>query len=48
MSRHDGGKGDTPRPIPNREQFEKNFDLIFGRKEKKDGNETKTDKETND
>jgi hypothetical protein len=28
----DGGKGDKPRPMPNREQFEKNFDLIFGKK----------------
>jgi hypothetical protein len=35
LTKHDGGKGDTPRPMPNREQFEKNFDLIFGKKEKK-------------
>ena len=49
MNERDGGKGDKPRPIPNREQFEKNFDLIFKRKEKQNGNKTKTnDKETND
>ncbi len=24
-------KGSTPRPIPNREQFESNFDAIFGK-----------------
>jgi hypothetical protein len=48
MNKHDGGKGDMPRPMPNREQFEKNFNLIF-EKENKDGNKTKTDdKETND
>ena len=28
----DGGKGDRPRPMPNREQFDKNFELIFGKK----------------
>ena len=30
----DGGKGDIPRPlgVP-REEFEKNFELIFGKKE---------------
>jgi hypothetical protein len=45
---HDGGKGDAPRPMPNKEQFDKNFDLIF-RKEKKDGDKTKTnDQEAND
>lgn len=32
----DGGKGDKPRPIPNRKQFEENFDLIFGKKPKKE------------
>ena len=26
-----GGKGDRPRPISNREQFEKNWNLIFGK-----------------
>lgn len=35
MSKMHGGKGDTPRPMPNREQFEKNFEAIFGKKEKK-------------
>lgn len=25
----DGGKGDAPRPIKNREQFENNWDAIF-------------------
>lgn len=30
----DGGKGDKPRPILNKEQFEKNWDTIF-KKEKK-------------
>ena len=34
----DGGKGDTPRPILNQEQFDKSWDEIFGKKEKKDGN----------
>jgi hypothetical protein len=28
----DGGKGDKPRPIPNREQFDKNWESIFGKK----------------
>ena len=37
------GKGDKPRPIKDRERFEKEFDRIFGkRKEKKDGNKTNT------
>ena len=33
MSSRDGGKGDTPRPlgVP-MEQFDKNFEAIFGRK----------------
>jgi hypothetical protein len=26
----DGGKGDAPRPIENREQFENNWEKIFG------------------
>lgn len=33
----DGGKGDTPRPIKNREKFEKNWEAIF--KNMKDRNE---------
>lgn len=48
MTKHDGGKGDTPRPMPNRDQFEKNFELIFGKKEKKDGNKAEDNKESND
>jgi hypothetical protein len=28
----DGGKGDKPRPIYNREQFDKTFEAIFGKK----------------
>jgi hypothetical protein len=27
------GKGSSPRPIPNRKQFEDNWDKIFGKKE---------------
>ena len=26
------GKGDTPRPIPDRKKFEDNWDKIFGKK----------------
>lgn len=26
------GKGSSPRPIPNRDQYEANFDKIFGKK----------------
>jgi hypothetical protein len=33
MTTHDGGKGDAPRPISNKEQFEKNWDEIFNKKE---------------
>jgi len=29
------GKGSAPRPMPNREKFESNFDAIFRNKEKK-------------
>ena len=35
----DGGKGDAPRPIANREQFESNWDRIF---KEKDGSLTIT------
>jgi hypothetical protein len=36
MNRHDGGKGDAPRPFSvDLEKFAENFDLIFGKKEKK-------------
>ena len=30
----DGGKGDKPRPMLNKEQFDKNFEKIFGNKKK--------------
>ena len=30
----DGGKGDSPRPIPDRKKYEDNWDAIFGKKEK--------------
>lgn len=33
------GKGSTPRPIPNRKQYEENWDKIFGKKNKDDKNE---------
>ena len=33
----DGGKGDTPRPLSvSIEEFDRNFDAIFGKKEKKE------------
>jgi hypothetical protein len=39
MNEHDGGKGDAPRPFSvDMETFDKNFDMIFGKKEKKDSN----------
>ena len=30
-----GGKGDTPRPIKDRNKFAENWDRIFGKKKKK-------------
>ena len=33
MTNHDGGKGDAPRPIQNKEQFDKNWDEIFKEKD---------------
>ena len=40
------GKGSSPRPIPNRKQFEDNWDKIFG---KKDADKLKhTDKKKTD
>lgn len=30
------GKGDTPRPIPNRKRYEDNWDAIFGKKEQEE------------
>lgn len=31
MTTHDGGKGDAPRPISNKDQFDKNWDEIFNK-----------------
>jgi hypothetical protein len=31
----DGGKGDKPRPIPDRKKFEDNWDAIFNKNQKK-------------
>lgn len=31
-----GGKGSSPRPVQNREAFDKNWDAIFGKKETKE------------
>lgn len=34
MNNHDGGKGDTPRPLGvTMEQFDKSWDEIFGKKD---------------
>lgn len=30
----DGGKGDNPRPIPDRKRYEDNWDAIFGKNQK--------------
>ena len=36
MSTHgDGGKGSSPRPIPDPQKFRDNWDAIFGRKPEK-------------
>lgn len=40
----DGGKGSAPRPIPDREKFESNWDKIF----KKPNKEQPKEKENND
>jgi|5B_taG_2_1085324.scaffolds.fasta_scaffold100447_2 hypothetical protein len=44
MSQWEGGKGSKKRPMQiSNEQFEKNFEAIFGnKKDKKDANKTKT------
>lgn len=39
-SKWHGGKGDKPRPIENRKQFESNWDKIFNKKPEK-ADETK-------
>lgn len=36
------GKGSSPRPIPNPDKFEENWDRIFGKKKEKDGNKSDT------
>ncbi len=35
------GKGSRPRPIPNQESFENNWDAIFGKKKDKSKDKTK-------
>jgi hypothetical protein len=47
MSRHDGGKGDTPRPlgVP-MEQFDSQWEKIFGKKKPEEVEEQK--EENND
>ena len=35
------GKGDAPRPIKDKEQFEKNWDAIFKKKEEKPKNDNR-------
>ena len=44
MSKRDGGKGDTPRPlgVP-MEVFDKNFEAIFGKKKKPEEQKEKKD-----
>lgn len=37
------GKGDTPRPIKDREKFDSNWDAIFKKKEEKPKEEKKHD-----
>lgn len=32
----DGGKGSSPRPIPDRKQFEDNWEKVFGKKKPED------------
>ena len=46
MSKWHGGKGSTKRPMQiDKEQFDKNFEAIFGKKKKeqKDGDKAKTE-----
>lgn len=49
MTKHDGGKGDAPRPlgVP-MEQFDKNFEAIFGKKTNKPQPEIKEKNKEND
>jgi hypothetical protein len=35
MTTRDGGKGSDPRPIKDKEQFDKNWDTIFNKKPEK-------------
>lgn len=43
-------KGSTPRPIPNRDQYESNYEAIFGKKtfhgKQKNDKETKDEQDT--
>jgi len=39
----DNGKGDKPRPLPNREQFDANFEAIFGKRKRADVKELDSD-----
>jgi hypothetical protein len=39
----DGGKGDTPRPIPDYKEYEKNWDIIFGRDKQQEPKQEKKD-----
>lgn len=38
------GKGDTPRPIQDREKFDSNWDVIFGKKDKEKKDEGQVQK----
>ena len=39
-----GGKGSSPRPISNKEQFDKNWDLIFGNNKNNENAKSEGDK----
>jgi hypothetical protein len=41
MSKHDGGKGDTPIPPQNKDQFDRNWDAIFNKSKENDDQKTK-------
>jgi len=48
MTKWQGGKGSKQRPMDiDKEQFDKNFDAIFGKKKKKK-NKDKKEKQTNE
>lgn len=44
---NDGGKGSSPRPIPDYKEYEKNWDRIFGR-DKDDSTQEKDREESTD